>query len=362
MAITGNVGEWSEIYTLLKLLGDQKLFAGNENLEKIEKIFYPIISILRTESNGDFEYVLDKSLVLVNSNGNQILKLPVKDFAEKALQTISKINKKKQQGARTFSIPEIESFMTKIHCSSLKAGSSAKTDITIVIHDPRTNNTPQLGFSIKSQLGEASTLLNAGKTTNFKFELQNLTPPDVLEVNGINTRRKIIDRINKIKELGGNLKFSKLSSNIFNNNLILIDSLLPNIIAECLFTFYTSSNSKLSDIVTILEEANPLNFDKSYSHLFYTYKIKKFLTDAALGMMPSKVWTGEYDATGGYLVVKEDGELLCYHLYNRNEFENYLLANTKFETASSTRHDFGAIYEEDGDFYFNLNLQIRFIK
>ena len=47
-------------------------------------------------------------------------------------------------------------------------------------------------------------------------------------------------------------------------------------------------------------------------------------------MMPSKVWTGEYDATGGYLIVKADGEILCYHIYNKNEFENYLLAQPVF--------------------------------
>ena len=31
--------------------------------------------------------------------------------------------------------------------------------------------TPTLGFSIKSQLGGVSTLLNAGKTTNFVYEI-----------------------------------------------------------------------------------------------------------------------------------------------------------------------------------------------
>ena len=86
------------------------------------------------------------------------------------------------------------------------------------------------------------------------------------------------------------------------------------------------------------------------------------MTDIALGMMPSKVWTGELDATGGYLVVKEDGEILCYHIYNRNEFEDYLLNNTKLETASSTRHDFGTVYKEDSKQFFRLNLQIRFLK
>jgi type II restriction enzyme len=54
-------------------------------------------------------------------------------------------------------------------------------------------------------------------------------------------------------------------------------------------------------------------------------------------------------------------EILCYHIYNRNEFENYLIANTKLETASSSRHDFGTIYEKNGQLYFKLNLQIRFL-
>ncbi len=95
---------------------------------------------------------------------------------------------------------------------------------------------------------------------------------------------------------------------------------------------------------------------------FYKYKIKRFLTDVVLGMMPSKVWTGVYDATGGYLIVKEDGEMLCYHIYNRNQFEDYLFNNTKLETASSSRHAFGKIFEENGELYFRLNLQIRFKK
>jgi hypothetical protein len=79
-------------------------------------------------------------------------------------------------------------------------------------------------------------------------------------------------------------------------------------------------------------------------------------------MMPSKVWSGEYDATGGYLIVKEDGEVLCYHIYNKNEFENYLINNTKLDTASSSRHGFGVVYKENEALFFKLNLQIRFIK
>ena len=63
-----------------------------------------------------------------------------------------------------------------------------------------------------------------------------------------------------------------------------------------------------------------------------------------------------------YIIVREDGEILCYHLFNRNEFETYLINNTKFETASTSRHEFGSIYKDNGKYYIKLNLQVRFIK
>jgi hypothetical protein len=142
---------------------------------------------------------------------------------------------------------------------------------------------------------------------------------------------------------------------------MLIDSALPNILGQLLLIFNTTNKSKISDLISEVNRINPMKFNLEHNHPFYTYKIKRFLTDIALGMMPSKVWTGELDATGGYLIVKEDGEVLCYHIYNRNEFEDYLFYNTKFETASSTRHGFGTLYKEVDELYFKLNLQIRFL-
>lgn len=144
--------------------------------------------------------------------------------------------------------------------------------------------------------------------------------------------------------------------------MVLIDSLLPEILAHIIFEFYSGRFSCLKDIVNEISSKNPLNFDTENEHKFYEYKIKRLLTDSALGMMPSKVWDGKYDSTGGYLVVKEDGDVLCYHLYNKNEFENYLINNTKLETASSTKHKFGEIYKDEKGLFFKLNLQIRFIK
>ena len=79
-------------------------------------------------------------------------------------------------------------------------------------------------------------------------------------------------------------------------------------------------------------------------------------------MIPSEVWDGTYDATGGYIVVRADGEILCYHIYNRNEFEEYLIQNTRFDAPSTSRWEYGEIYKEKNKLYLKLCLQIRFIK
>ena len=355
--ISGNKGEWSEIYTLFKLLGDKRLYIGDADLNLIEGIFYPIIKIIRTESGGNFEYEIIGDLVII-SGDVETLRIPVSTFTYQAAKLLTII----KGSTGTFSIPDIEAFMTSINCQSLKAKATLKSDIRIVIHDPIINQTAKLGFSIKSQLGSEATLLNAGRTTNFKYKIENFIPTanEIISINEISSRCKIKDRIEAIRSYGGHLKYITTENDIFKNNLILIDSLLPNILAEMLKSYFTSNMSTIQHLANNVKAVNPLKYDNQFLHTFYEYKIKKFLTDVALGMTPSKVWSGIYDTTGGYLVVKINGEILCYHIYNRNQFEDYLFVNTRLETASSTRHDFGKIYKENDKFYFKLNLQIRF--
>jgi hypothetical protein len=355
--LTGNKGEWSEIYTLFKLLGDKQLFSGNEDLEKIEDTFYTIIKIIRNESGKQFEYEINGDLVII-SGGIEKLRVPVKTFTIEAAKLLTRI--KGENG--TFAIPEVESFMNSIKCQTLKAKSTNKTDIKIVIYDQKINQNSELGFSIKSELGNDATILNAGKTTNFIYEIFNFKPTseEIESINAIKTTSKIKDRIAFIQSHGGLFKFVSLENTIFKNNLVLIDSALPEILAAIIKTFFTSKLSSIQDLCEIINDENPLEYDVQFSHKFYEYKIKRFLTDVALGMRPSEVWTGLFDASGGFLIVKENGDVLCYHIYNKNQFENYLFANSKLETASSKRHGFGNLYFEDNRLYFKLNLQIRF--
>lgn len=361
--LTGNKGEWSEIYVFLRLLEMGRIYAATENLERIDSVFYDIIKILRTEEIGKLEFVVDKFenkiSVVLPENERVLISMTASEFgeeAEKLYQTI--IN----TSGSAFSCEETESFLSSMGVKSLKAKSTDKSDIRMKIHDINTGFEAVQGFSIKSRLGSPSTLINAGKTTNFVYEIcGNVTERIVADFND-ESKKKFKDKFDVLNAAGCSLKYSGMENEIFENNLVLIDGDLPEICAHLLLEYYQGNCSTVTDALEIITDKNPLKYNLTKGHPFYIYKFKKFLTECALGMLPSKAWNGTADATGGYIIVKEDGEVLCYHLFNRNEFENYLVINTKFETASTSRHDFGHIYKESNQYFIKLNLQIRFIK
>ena len=161
---------------------------------RLKILIFPIIKILRDESNGTYEYAYDRNLVIIKDI-NEEFRIPISEFQEKAILLFSKL---KETTSTTFSIPEIETFIKSFNCVSLKAKSSVKSDIRIIIHDQRTGTKPKLGFSIKSQIGGSSTLLNAGKTTNFIYKIVNKQLSDE-EIKFESTLYILLEAENNIK-------------------------------------------------------------------------------------------------------------------------------------------------------------------
>lgn len=354
----GNKGEWSEIYTFLKLSEDGVLYGGDESLNKLTDIFYPILSIIRDEQTNIYYYNQEGSRVqVVSDDGTELFSVDKAKFGSKSKELFSLL---KDSTGRSFEFSQIQAFLKELNVNTLKSGSSNKRDITIKVHDLTTHTEPILGFSIKSRVGGSSTLLNPGEPTNFVFEIKNINSDIFEKINMINTRSKIKDRVKFIQSRGLVTQFNSIESENFQLNLQMIDTLLPEMLGEILLYYYGGLATSLKDLVSLLEHKNPLNFNQSSNHKFYEFKIKNFLTDVALGMTPQKEWKGLYDATGGYIVVKEDGEIVCYHIYNRNEFQEYLLNHTYLDTPSSTRYHFGEAFHEHDKTYIKLNLQIRF--
>lgn len=363
-SIRANKGEWSELYVLFKLLGEGKVYAGDSDLKRLDA-YYPILRILRDELEHHMEYEYateDKNIIVVTENGEKAARISVKDFLDNSRTLFKKI-KEGSSGKGSFDIPSLNDFLGKIHCKKIKAKSSDKADIHIVIHDYHTGMNSNLGFSIKSDVGSAPTLLNASKATLFTYEVagDGMNDETMNMVNSISGKRKIQDRVNAIHKNGFSLVF-KSTSDIFYNNLFMIDCSLPKIVAWMMADCYLHRNMDIWEATERIKEANPMSFDLSFGHDHYGYKLKSMMIAIALGMLPGTKWSGKYEATGGYLVVKEDGEVLCFHIYDRNMLEDYLFKNTKFETPTSDRYEhMGKMYkEDDGKYYFNLVLQIRF--
>lgn len=360
MALTGNKGEWSEIYALFRLLGEGKVHAGDANLNKLD-IYYPILNIIREESKR-YEYKPDveQNIVVIDEDGNEYARISMNRFMQESADLLDEIKNNKQ---RSFAIPQAETFMNEIGATKLKAPSKDKADIHIIIHDMRTNMKPLLGFSIKSQLGSASTLLNAGENTNiaYKVEGDGLSDDEIAQVNAIEDH---LPRMQALLDRGLKLKYHDIEHQTFKNNLLFLDMCMPELVARALVLGSMPNNSNTTkDIVETIAKENPFKYNGKNVIAFYEHKMKALLLDVALGMTPGKEWTGRYDANGGYLVVKSDGDIVCYHFYNKNEVEDYLYNNTRLDRASRSRYNFGSLYRgEDGNVYIKLNLQIRFIK
>lgn len=283
------------------------------------------------------------------------MKLPTSVFDNEASRLFQEI-KSMGAGKGSFSVADSEAFIRSIYVNKLKAPSADKSDINIHLRDVQTTHENVVGFSIKSDLGSPPTLLNAGKTTNFTYRVNGITADDISAINAIDTRTKLIDRMNAIKNIGGSLSYLKMDNEVFYENLIMIDSQMPIIISEMLKGYYFGVASDCAGLNKHISDVNPL----SRTAEFYTHKVRELLCAVALGMKPATRWDGSDAATGGYIIVKVDGDVLAYHIYNRDAFKRYLMKNTRFETPSSSRHEFGSLYEKDGEVFIKLNLQIRF--
>jgi hypothetical protein len=85
--ITGNKGEWSEAYVLLRLLAQGRIYAADENLEQIDDMYFPILKILREESKDKkCEYSIKpfEKRVDVFINGKLLHSFPREQFSFEA--------------------------------------------------------------------------------------------------------------------------------------------------------------------------------------------------------------------------------------------------------------------------------------
>lgn len=378
---SGNKGEWSEPYVVLRLLADGRLYQADRNMLPSDTEYARILEVVRGDTRATmdeeggivFAYTdLDGQCHTVQTNQVNVLKR-----ASQLFKSLSSV--KKPKGA--FELPAEALELKKFGFSQLKNPFSlkrqtAKRDLSLIVDSPALGYHQFLGFSIKSGIGAPPTLLNASHATNIVYRVKGLTPQQAESINGILGSRKIMARCQAIKNSATSIEHEAFGSSILADNLDIVDSALPLMISDLVKTHYfdqilsTKQNGKrrgsfresdkLSKAVELLSQKEPYcsRSRKNYCEV----KIKRFLRACALGFLPTDVWEGKEDASGGYIVVLPDGRLVALYVYNTNLFEQYLYESTIFERASTTRHEYMELMPDDktGDYLLKLNLQIRF--
>ncbi len=362
MSLKYNKGEWSELYAFIKLLREGRIYAADQKANRIDNQYLPIIRIIREEKqNNRIDYYTGEK-VRLHQNGTFIAEIDAKRFDANITKLFNSIFVG-SAGAGAFEIPEIQSFMNELKVSKVKASSDKKVDMEIQIHDFHTGFSPEVGFSIKSDIGSPPTLLNSGKNTRFRYIIKGLTDAQMKEVNSIdknNTSEYMKERFCRLVQLCDEISFDRVLDETYEDNLILIDSMLPQIYGALILEHYCNIDKGIygcKELIDLVANKNPLRYRRTD---IYAVKFKKLITASALGMTPGKVWDGKEAATGGYIIIKRDGDVLCYHLYNRNFFEEYLLDNTRIDRPSASRYDYGYVFDINGEKYIDLNVQIRF--
>lgn len=351
-----NIGEWSELYVLSKLLADGKLYITDENLTKLEDVFYEINEInVSGETNAKIIYKIinsDAISVIDPHTGEEaiIYRKTIRNKISAFLkEIISDTNNHKAVGNELGII---------LKTKTLSATSKHKSDLIIRSYDPRVRSVIQSGYSIKSELGSAPTLFNASQATNLIYQIVGLEGSSIQTANMEGSCRK---RILKIYELGGRLRFIKTENKVFKENLIRVDGYFNHLLAAALIIFYTTDNRSLIDVIKEIRSLEVNDFEPENLPFFINLNFKKFLFYSALGMVAKTPWDGILSSLGGVIVVKKDGEIVGYTPYNINLFQEYLFTKTKFDSPDSGRNKYGKIYKEDSEYKIKLNFQIRFI-
>ncbi len=368
-----NKGEWAEFYVMLKLLGEGKLYTVDRLLKKNYNNYLDILKIIRQEiEDSVLEYIVDddSKTVTIKAQDSEtpLVTIPMDEFKTNAFDLFYGI--KNLKGSSVEAPASVCEFAEIIYVSKPKAPAvkalkkqfGGKNDIFVEVRDAQTSIISVMGFSIKSKFGQNPTLFNAGSSSQFLFKLNGC---DDIKMNEFNNIREGDSRgWSKCKDYlfskGITMNYARTQNDIYGENLFLVRESMGQIIAWCVKDRLIDSTTGYEVLETTQRMAtqNPLNVPSP--DIYYEKAIKDFLMAGFTGMTASRRWDGKEQVNGGYIVVMDDGDVVCYHSNDREAFREYLYRNTHFEYVSSSKYLWSYIQKVDNDYYLPLNLSIRF--
>lgn len=378
-ALSYNNGEWAEVYIFFKVIADRRLYTADANFNPIKDVYLDVLSVIREEVKGEVYKYMTGDYVTILLNHEPVGEIPVEEFI-KYKNLLWKLLE--QNTSTTFSSDEIESFLNSIFIYNPKSPAhivskfcGGTVDIVIETKD-RSGVNRILGFSCKSDLRSSSTLLNAsGDNTNFIFEVTG--PMDDEKMDHFNnlfkevTRKGEIcydvattDRMQYLHAIGCDLQFADNAKPLARTNLIKCGGMeMPVIVAGLLKKFYfenLAGPTSIQDCIKYLADNDVACYGFDDLEETYHAKIAHLLLCTFTGMRLGTKWNGRQEVNGGYIVVKNNGDVVAFHSTIADEFKDFLVAKMIMESPSHSRHKDMVIYKDGNRYLLKLALQLRF--
>lgn len=352
-----------------------------------------------------FERFVDANIAYIKASkdGESIKVVTAPEFSEYAQVLYDNI--KTLTANRVTSVTEVQEYLESLGIDTPKANLSesakekygAKTDVIITSEDSLDHSKMTEGFSVKSHIGSPATLFNCSQTSGFTFEVVGCDEKGMHEINANDTFLSIM----KLIKEKFSLEYVGCRNEAFEQNIAIVDSRMEEVLSAAVLvqaSYYGTCGSNVKDVCNKVVELNPINVRNP--QMFYPAKFKDFLFDSFAGMTASSLWNGRKRLTGGYIDVSRNGEMLYYRAMSDDIFGNYLFENTYFDrpdrgackdlavakavayfegrelneneknsyiykngvsgTKKSKKGNFGYVYEKHGQYFIDLNFQIRF--
>lgn len=211
--LTGNKGEWSEVYALIKLMTDGQLFQSDINLNVDAQNVYDVIAAYKKDVGYDLTFERNEGVKVYKMEGGEkslIVEKSYSDFKDLSNLLFDGI---RIGSGKTFKIPVIDQYFEELQIGKVQAGANSKADLRLRIYDHRLAKEADLGFSIKSLIGSKSTLFNPDVEGNFIYELEEFDKSLISAFNRETYNKpKITNRIRRFIQEGFMPKFCGIQS------------------------------------------------------------------------------------------------------------------------------------------------------
>jgi len=268
--------------------------------------------------------------------------------------------------------------------NALRAKSGIKSDLYLTIESSSGRRIPQ-GFSVKSQMGSKSCLVNSSGATIFKYEVLNATleGATVMEDTFIYNKALAANKPEKaatakrgpaslvpalLSEPGVSIKFHSVVNDNFRESLEMIDSYFPAALGMVILQRFKTGKSKIAELASETDLKKflvSIGISQRVAENYLEEKLKDLLRKFALGMQASKPWVDQAEVQGGWVLVIKNGKIVGYRFDNPDAFRSYLLAHTMIDTPSTSRvpkntANVGRVFEQDGKLFMTLSLIVKF--